>query len=237
MIDLCRTADPILLDVLSRHPKVARVESAEVTGIEFQTGAWQRQVVASDASVELHGLIELMDNNPLVCADYCSVPPPLSTLALIAFGPLAWAGLIVEPPTLVVSREFADENPADWLSTAGYGDGLSVHVEPQELGSVVAATGMAAIQTPSDWSDIDALYEERFGRSFFVRRDETALWDTAIVAGKPDCVFRMRVTPDEPHSLITVFMLADVQGKLGQAQLVHAMNVMAGFEESIPYTN
>ncbi|HSH93487.1 MAG TPA: hypothetical protein VK968_05030 [Roseimicrobium sp.] len=176
-----------------------------------------------------------MDNNPLVCADAASVPPSISTMALIAFGPLAWAGLIVEPPSLVVSRHPVNENPADWLATAGYDGGLSVHVEPQELGTVVAATGMAAITTPSDWDDIDALYEERFGRSFFVRRDEKSLWDVVLAAGKPECFYRLRITPDEPHSLLTVLLLADIHGKLGQAQVIHAMNVMAGFEESIPF--
>jgi hypothetical protein len=194
-------------------------------------------VVPGDRSVELHGLVELMDNNPLVCADEASVPPPISTLALVAFGPLAWAGLLVEPPTLIVSRSVEQENPADWLATAGYEGGLSVHEEPQELGSVIAATGMAKITTPSDWSDIDALYEERFGRSFFVRREEDALWDVALAQGKPECFYRLRYTPDEPHSLLTVFMLADEHGKCGAAQLIHAMNVMAGLEESIPFEN
>lgn len=236
MLDRCSTADPQLAEILRRHPKVREVGEGSQPGIDFVAGTWERSVRVGDTQSPVRGLVELMDNNPLVCADCASVPPPISTLALIAFGPLAWAGLLIEAPSLIVSRAPVEENPADWLETAGWSGGLDVHVEERDLGTVIAATGMASIATPSDWTDIDALYEERYGRSFFVRRDETSTWDTALVAGNPHSVYRLRYTPDEPSSLLTIMVLADIHGKCGQAQIVHALNVMAGFEESLPFS-
>jgi N-acetyl-gamma-glutamylphosphate reductase len=54
-----------------------------------------------------------------------------------------------------------------------------------------------------------------------------------LVAGKPFSAYRLRVVPDEPNSLLTVRLLSDPLGKCGAAQVVHAMNVMCGFEESL----
>jgi N-acetyl-gamma-glutamylphosphate reductase len=46
-------------------------------------------------------------------------------------------------------------------------------------------------------------------------------------------VYRLRVTPNDNASLLTIQVLADRDGKCGAAQVVHMMNVMAGFEETL----
>jgi len=233
MIDVAATSDPELRELLSVHPRVGEVQAGESLGIEFKVGNWRRQVVAGKADLALAGLVELMDNNPMVCADQMSVPDPLSTLALIALGPIAWAGIVLEAPTIIASFEGNPVSVEAFLGTAGWTGGATLHTEIKSLGTVLAATAMAVISTPDVWSDIDDLYEERYGRSFFVRRDENSEWDPSLVSNQSHAVYRMRYTPGEERSLLTIQVLADSNGKCGRAQLVHAMNVMAGFEESL----
>lgn len=233
MIDVAATSDPELRELLSAHPRIGEVQAGESRGIDFTVGNWRRQVVAGEADADLSGLVELMDNNPMVCADRMSVPDPLSTLALVALGPIAWAGIVLEAPTIITSF---DGDPAlvdAFLGTAGWTGGATLHTEIKNLGTVLAVTAMAVVSTPGVWSDIDDLYEERYGRSFFVRRDENSEWDPRLVSNRNHAVYRMRYTPDEERSLLTIQVLADSNGKCGRAQLIHAMNVMAGFEESI----
>ncbi len=92
---------------------------------------------------------------------------------------------------------------------------------------------MAAVTTPDEPDDFDALFEEAYSRSFFVRRDETSPWDLDLVRGRPHAVYRLRLTPDEPLSLLTIQVMAARDGKAGAAQTIHALNIMAGFEETL----
>lgn len=233
MIDLAATGDPLLRHHLEAHPKVAKVVSCDHLGIEFQVGSWRRKVWLDQPGLPVAGLVELIDNNPMVCADEMSIPDPLSTLALIALGPIAWAGMILEPPTVMSSFESDGGLLNQFMKTAGWSDGAILHFEPRDLGSVLAVAAMAAIATPSDWSEIDDIYDERFGRSFFVRRDDDSEWEPQLVQGMPFATYRLRYTPGEDQSLLTILVLADRHGKCGPAQAIHAMNVMAGFEESL----
>ena len=233
MIDLATSADLEVRRLLSRHPRVREVRESESPALEFHQGPWRREVVTGEPSIEQFGLVELMDNNPIVCADALSVPSPVSTLALIAVGPIAWASLIADTPSFIVNTEVDDRELSAFLGTAGWTEGANVHVEAVDLEGVLALTAMVEIRTPDDLDEIDDIYEERFGRSFFVRRDESSEWDPALVRGKPHALYRMTIAPDMPNSLLTIRVLADANGKAGAAQLVHAMNVMSGFEESL----
>lgn len=179
------------------------------------------------------GILEIMDNNPLVCADSMSVPTAGATLAMIALGPLAAGGLIVESPTIVTTEPLDEAEVDALMEPLGWFGGCYVHVEPQPTGTVAAATVMVAIRTPDEPDDVDELFEERYGRTFFVRRDETSAWDVDLVSGRPFALYRLRFAPDEGTSLLTVRVIADRGGKGGAAQVVHAMNVMAGLEESL----
>lgn len=232
-IDVAASADPELLRLLAGHPRVEAVEEADVPGIRFRSGPWTRQVVAGDPTIALRGLVELMDNNPVVCADAISVPSPAATLALIALGPLAQAGLIVEPPMFMTSFNADENDVANFLGPLGWGEGVTLSVDPVDLEGVLAATAMAAIRTPEDLDEIDQLYAERFGRSFYVREDSGSPWEVGLVKGRPQATYRLRITPGEDTSLLTIQVMADAHGKCGATQLVHAMNVMSGFEESL----
>lgn len=233
MIELATSADPQVRAMLARHPRVAKVAPGDRDALAFRMGPWERRVVVGGSREPHYGLMELMDNNPVVCADVVSVPSPASTLALIALGPLAAAGMLVESPTFLLNAE-ADEDELDAaLATAGWSGGVAFHAEAMDFDGVLAGTAIAAIHTPEDLDDIDALYDERFGRSFFVRRDEESEWDARLVKGAPWALYRLRIAPDAPHSLLTIRVMADAEGKAGAAQLVHAMNVMAGYEESL----
>lgn len=233
MIDVAASADPKVRERLSRHPDVGEVRTGEHPGIDFEVGPWKRHVWIGKPELEVTGLVELIDNNPMVCADEMSIPDPVSTLALIALGPLASAGILLEAPAMISSIAGDEKQVSKFLTTAGWQNGIDLHVEPRDLGSVCAATAMAAIPTPQDWSEIDDLYEERFGRSFYVRKDDDGEWDPSLVKDKPYAVYRLSYTPDDASSLLTIHVLADLEGKCGGAQAIHAMNVMAGFEESL----
>lgn len=232
MIDRAEASDPRLLSYLSKHPHVKEVVTVVDAGLKFTQGTWHRSIDIANPSHEVAGLVELMDNNPLVCADVASVPDPASTLALIAVGPLIRAGLLVEAPT-VIANFSADENLIEgFLAKGGWTEGVTYHSEAIDLGPVLVVSCICAITTPSRLEDIDDLYEEAFGRSFFVRRCEEG-WDVSLVHGHAHAAYKMSISPDQPNSLLSIQVMADKDGKCGAAQIVHCMNVMAGFEETV----
>lgn len=233
MIDLASSGDPEVLRLLRQHPKVAAVQESKDRGISFRQGQWQRSVVQGNSTTALYGLVELMDNNPLVCADMASTPTPIGVLAMIALGPLIVSGLLHEEPTILANSDDDKYAVHELLRREGWEGGAILSADEKDLGGVLAATVIAAIRTPSRLEDIDDLYEERFGRSFFVHRDETSEWHVDLVRGRQNALFRLRIAPDEPYSLLTIQAMADGKGKCGAGALVHAMNVMAGFEESL----
>lgn len=225
--------DPAVVRLLAIHPFVDLETGGPERGVAFQQGDWARRVGVGLMDEDQRGILEIMDNNPLVCADSMSVPSAGATLAMIALGPLASGGLLADSPTIVTTEPLAEAEVAALMEPLGWLGGAYVHTESQPFGSVAAATVMVAIHTPDDIDDIDALYEERYDRTLYVRRDETSEWDPSLVTGKPYALYRLRIAPDEGTSLLTVRIVADRDGKGGAAQVVHAMNVMAGFEESL----
>lgn len=227
------SGDPEVARRLAAHPFVRLAEGGPSSGVAFAQGDWQRRVFVDRMEEDQRGILEIMDNNPLVCADSMSVPSAGATLAMIALGPLASGGLIADSPTIVSSVALEEAEVAALMEPLGWYGGSYVHVEPQAIEPAVAATVMVAIRTPDDPDDIDALFAERYDRTLYVRRDETSTWDVDLVAGKPYALYRVRFAPDEGTSLVTVRVIADHDGKGGAAQVIHAMNVMAGFEESL----
>ena len=232
MIDRAEASDPRLLSFLRAHPHVKEVVQSGGPGLRFHQGSWSRSIVVGDPSLEVAGLVELMDNNPLVCADCVSVPDPGSTLTLIAIGPLIRAGLLVEAPTDITNFSADPELIGRFLAMEGWNEGVTYHEEPIDLGPVLVASCIAAITTPSRLEDIDDLYEEAYGRSFFVRRCEEG-WDIGLVHGLNHAAYKMQITEDHPNSLLSIQAMADKDGKCGAAQVIHCMNVMAGFEETL----
>ncbi len=199
--------------------------------LAFRQGSWEREVRAGDHRVEVCGLVELMDNNPMVCADVVSVPSVAGTMALIALGPILRSGMTVEDPTFQINVDADEDDVAEWLATVGHAGSVTLATEPQET-EIVAAAGMAKIVTPDRIGDLDDLYDEAFGRSFFVHRDESDFAPDSLI-GSPEARFRLRFSEGVEHSLLAVVVYAWRHGKCGAAQVVHAMNVMAGIEESV----
>ena len=224
---------PALRTLLSHHPHVSLKPGTTEAAIEFWQDDWHRTISIDNPSIPLTGLVELIDNNPLVCADAFSVPSPEATLALIAFGPLIRSGILVEAPAGMLSFECNAESVDRSLRSAGWDKGATIAAVPQDLGTVVASRFSAIVQTPKEMSDLDDIYQEIYGNSFFVRRNDASEWDPEIVAGKPFALYGLSIAPESPNSLLTIRVLADKNGKCGAAQVVHAFNVMAGFEESI----
>jgi LysW-gamma-L-alpha-aminoadipyl-6-phosphate/LysW-L-glutamyl-5-phosphate reductase len=230
LVRVARPSDPTLAALLASHPGVW-IEGEGGPGLAFWQGDWRRSVVASEPGADVYGLVELMDNNPMVCADRVSVPGLVGTVAAIAFGPLVRAGLVTEQPSLLLGSHEELGDLEDALVALGWGHGALVADVGAEPGPVVTARALVAVPTPDDLADLDSLYEEAYGRSLYVRLAET--FDPAETKGRPYAVCSLAVTPDEPVSLLSVSVALDRRGKGGAAQLVHAFNVAAGFEESL----
>lgn len=225
--------DETTAQLLRAHPNVAEVLPGEPDALRFDWERRPREVRVGPIGDGSSGLMELIDNNPVVCADRVGVPSAAGTLALIALGPIVQAGLLFEPPAMMTNAPGSADELARELESIEWREGIVLDRQDIDLGGVLAATVVAAIRMPEDLDDIDALYGERFGGSFFVRRDEDGPWDAANVKGRPEARYRLRVAPDSPVGLLTVQVMADRDGKCGACQLVHAMNIMCGFEESL----
>jgi len=229
------SGSPALEAMMSRHAHV-RLETfgaAEKNKVEFGSKNWNRQVVEGDPYVHgPYGLAELMDNNPLVCADIASCPGPSATLAAIAVAPLAKAAMLLERPAIVFSFDDNYEEVNRVLETEGWSAGAAVTGNPMELESCLIATSLSKIRIPQSASEVDDLYDECFARSFFVRRHEGDDWGPQLVRGTPNAKYQLILSPGEAHTaVLRVDVIADPNGKCGAAQVVHMFNIMCGFEE------
>lgn len=228
------TDSPEAALLLERHPEVASVAlSSSGPIIAWQSPGWNRRIWVDQPSVPHSGLVELCDNNPMVCADEFSMPGLEATLALIGLGPLLSAVAPIADPVVIYSFPYSGNDLSPWLSTVGYQGGVTIAEDVQDLGHVAAAVCMAEIPAPSDVAELDEIFEERFGRSFYVRRTGPENWHVDAVIHRPFALYRLRYTPDERSGLVTIQVMLDRNGKGGAAQAIHAFNVMNGFEESV----
>jgi hypothetical protein len=225
-------ADKRLRQLLEGHPHVALDATETGATLAFDQDGRERRIWRNRPDVELFGLVELIDNNPLVCATDFSLPSAGGTLATIALGPLLRSSLVCEPPAILLNFEEPETAILKTLATLNWEDGATIELMPADLGGILAATVMAVIPTPTDPEEIGDVFDEAFGRSFYVRHEEGD-WHVNAVAGRPYAKYKLRLVPDEPTSLLTVQTMADRSGKCGAAQVVHAFNVMCGFEESL----
>ena len=226
MTEVVRPSDAVLSRLLSSHPGVRVVEGRSVEGrLDFGS----RALVVGDAGCEVGGLVELMDNNPLVCASLASVPGPVATLGLVALGPLVEAGVLLESPVMQVAGSSDADDLEGFLVRTGWSGGVEVSYGDEDLGPVVAVNVMALVGVEG-WAAVEELYRERYSRSLYVREHTIGDWDTSLVAGRPFALYSLSHTGE---SLLTVRVMADRDGKCGAAQVVHAFNVMCGYEESL----
>lgn len=224
-----------LKEILEAHPFVRVVKFSESPNltVNFERAGRRRCVSQGFSPNVVYGLPELMDNNPLVCADSASCPSPAATLVAIAANPLAKAGLLEESPALVFSFEDDFTEVGRILETEGWMGGAHCAGNPMDMQGVLTATCLASIKQ-QDISELRALYEECFGRSFFVRRFDGDSWTAELVRGKPFALYNLMPSAgDQGHCMLRVDVLADANGKGGACQLVHMLNIMCGFEEDM----
>ncbi|MEQ1935812.1 MAG: hypothetical protein ABL962_18300, partial [Fimbriimonadaceae bacterium] len=150
-----------LSDQLATHPFVTIEPGATQNALEFNQGDWRRWIRVGEPE-GLFGLTELMDNNPMVCADSLSVPDPASTLALIACGPLIRAGLLLEAPSLIYNFRGYEPDVVDaFLMGEGWNEGATFAVAEENLDSALALRALCLVKTESELGEeIDELYEE-----------------------------------------------------------------------------
>lgn len=234
MIERASSANPRVRALLAQHPKVGTVEVGDNPGLDFSMSGWNRQIVIGTT----HAILpELTDNNPLVCADQLVLPTPAATLAVLALGPLLSAGLLLETPAILTNVPCQEDEIGEALVNLHWDQGVALHVEPQDLKGGIALTAMALVPALEDFDELDELYRERYGRTFFVHEDdEVEDWDIQRVMGTPNAIYRLRLSQDDPNSLLTIHTMADLDGKAGAAQVVHALNVMCGLAENLGLT-
>jgi hypothetical protein len=223
---------PAISTLLEGHPRVSLDTTGSNSPLSFVNNR-TRTIETCPSQAEVGGLVELMDNNPLVCANSAWLPTAAGQLSLIGLGPLIEAGLLVEPPAIILSYPDDEEGILDALETVNWHDGFTLQCENHDLGSVRGAYLLAKIKNPESWEDIDDIFDERYSRSFFVRRVEREDWAKELVEGKPWACYFLELTEGESESILAIHVMADVNGKLGSAGYIHMMNVMCGFEESL----
>lgn len=228
-IEVLATGDFALKKLLENHPfiNLDSFENGE-NKIEFKRNGWNRQLLQAHPAVEgEYGLIELMDNNPLVCADNASTPGPAATLALIALGPLARAGILIERPNALFSFE-GDYDELDLaMKTEGWNEGVTCAGDPLDLGSVLSGTFLALTKADNQ-QEIDDLFHESYSRSFFVQQNAMEKLNPQNVMQKHHAEYATSLSPE---GILRVQVLADADGKCGASQMLHMLNVMACFEE------
>lgn len=228
----------ILREILHRHPGVDVMDwlEHESVVIAFVEENHMRFAVQGVPAIEgPYGLVELMDNNPLVCAKRASCPGPAATLVLIALGPLARAEMLLAPPTITFNFDggYDEINPA--LATEGWNRGYSIApaIAPKDERGLEAIVE-APLRQDVAQEDVETLFEDLYARTFFIR-PAGALPEQAIV-GSPFARYEFLDFTTEPSPRIRIRVLADRHGKAGAAQAVHILNIMAGFEEDLGLT-
>ena len=230
MVTVRAFGHPRLKELLDSHPLVllSSFEEHDKPKLEFETNR-SRIAYHGRPDLELYGLTELMDNNPLVCADAASVTGPEATLALIGLGPLAKAELLVGQPAIAFN--FATRHPEEVdaaLATEGWKGGAAIASSDEEP-SVLRAECIAEITLPGSSEDVWALYEECFGRSFFVRESSAPPTENDAHA-----TYTIHLEEHGDGTALAKIVVASArEGKCGSGGLVHIFNVMAGYEESL----
>lgn len=210
---------PGLGQMLGRHPRLLPPQPGSLCALEFGLGGYRRSVVVGFRKGCSPGVIELFDNNPIVCAETVCVPTPLATLALLAVDPLSKAGLVAGSTPIACSSSCLAEEIEPFLEALG--DRVSVVCSsglPVDEGRLAVELRLSISLRSGELREI---YDEAYGRSMLVMR-----------AGAIHPLAASYTVTQHEHGPIVRFE-SPVDGKAGAAQVVQALNVMAGFEDSL----
>lgn len=231
-IEVCQTSNEVLNSLLDRHPKL-KIASQLRSDLQFSIGSWQRAIKINDSVSRPAGLLESMDNNPIVCADVVNVPGAGETLLLIALVPLIKASFLLEPPVYVSTDPISEPAMQCFLEEFRHDFDLEVMTEGIGERDLVAGALIAKVPNGLEISVFEGLFDEIYGRSFFVRRTPEGVWDESHVLGTPIAMYQLGLERDEQTTLLKVRVMADRDGKCGAAQVLQFLNVMCGFEEDL----
>jgi len=222
-----------LRDLLEKHPRV-KLEGwrpSEQLMIRFIEGGAERTLEQARISQDgTYGLIELMDNNPLVCAERASVPGALATLGLICLGPLARAEMLTAEPTVEPSFNEDAEELVAALRLEGFHGGVHLAPSTGERAGLLSVRCIAPLRAHSG-AEVEELFAELYGRSFFLRPAKERGEDQIL--GSPYATYSLDAARLKGERVLEVRAIADADGKCGAAQMIHVFNVMAGFEEDL----
>lgn len=218
---------PGLAELLEKHPHVQLDRAPTEATLEISQHGWIRRIWIDRDSVPLFGLVELMDNNPLVCADEFSLPSPEGALSLIGLGPLIRCGALMGTPRAEFTFNVRPDSCLHALQSAHWANGIETAGGGGAHGTVLQALFRVDVD-PGAADDVPGIYEEVFGPSFYVRTMAPDCWNPADVDGQPFA--ELTFEGGRPG---VVRVAADRNGKCGAAQVVHAMNIMCGFEECL----
>lgn len=215
------------------HVEVSSFCESAVSRMDWKQGNWSRVAHVGKPDLgENYGLIELMDNNPLVCADRASTPGAEATLALIATGPLLRADLLTGNANLHYSGEgdFEETTIALRRQSSTFAPQFSCE---QGFANNVAQISARLEVKPTTKGDLIELFEEAYGRSFFVKHLPGEEFKTSVPIHTPNAIYSLEIPDSITVETLFVHVKADINGKCGAAQLVHLYNIMSGNEESL----
>jgi N-acetyl-gamma-glutamylphosphate reductase len=223
-----------LYQILESHPGV-ELRSFDQGGagrLEFGSNGKTRTVSERECTeIRPFGLVELMDNNPLVCAEASACTSAAGTLALIATGPLIRAG-ILKRASLQFNFPATTSAVQCGLATEGWHGEVEVG-DARGPGDVFLLDCLADV---SEGSEVEAIYDECFARTFFVQRQSGSIEPDAV-ANTPNAHYVLRASDNEANgACLRVQVAASPEGKCGAAHLVHMFNVMCCFEEDLGLT-
>lgn len=85
-IDRASSKNPAIRELLNQHPQVGLVSEGN-EWLEFEVDSWNRKIYV-DENCGSKGILELIDNNPLLCADEFLLTGKSHLLSTLAFAPL-----------------------------------------------------------------------------------------------------------------------------------------------------
>lgn len=208
------------LDALvRRHPRLINAQSGSLCALEFGLNSYRRSIQYGFREGCPVGVIELFDNNPIVCAERVCLPSPAATLALLAVDPLCKAGAIRQKVRLSCSSDCSVNEVEAFLQALG--DRINVETSSDlhcDDSSVAIALSLPMDLAPNEVED---LYGEAYSRTMLVMQSPRV---HPVAAEYSVC---------SDGGALQIKFESKLEGKAGAAQVIQALNVMAGFEDSL----
>lgn len=136
-------------------------------------------------------------------------------LTTLALWPLATAGLILEPPVVMIDRS-TREGEFDRLSEIGWPHGVDVMLmDSAESETVRAINLIAHIKKVPDPNLLDELYATAYREATEIVNSDDGDWTPDLVRGKSHLVYRLRYSPGEDTDLLTSQWMGESGGRLG----------------------